>query len=88
MRNSKKFPGVEWYENTEPFIKIEEEKCTGCANCVNVCLASCFEIKEKKAYIKNLEECMECAACWYICEQDALIFDWPKNGKGYRSDWG
>ncbi|TFG25404.1 MAG: hypothetical protein EU533_01185 [Promethearchaeota archaeon] len=88
MRQSKEFPGVEWYENTEPFIQINEEICTGCANCVNVCLAGCFEIKEKKAHIKSLEECLECTACWYICEQDALIFTWPKNGTGYRSDWG
>ena len=88
MKYSEKFPGVEWYEKTESFIEIDVKKCTGCANCVNVCLASCFEIKEKKANIKNLENCMECAACWYICEENAIIFNWPKDGKGYRSEWG
>jgi len=88
LRQSERFPGVEWYESTEPFIQINKEKCTGCANCVNVCLAVCFEIKDKKAIIQNLQYCMECAACWYICEENALIFNWPKYGKGYRSEWG
>jgi ferredoxin-like protein FixX len=79
---------VEWYEDTEPFIKVNLKKCIGCSNCVNVCLARCFEIFEKKAKIRSLELCMECAACWYVCSENAIIFAWPKGGKGYRSDWG
>jgi len=31
---------------------------------------------------------MECAACWYVCEPEAIVFNWPMGGKGYRSEWG
>ena len=31
---------------------------------------------------------MECAACWYVCEENAIFFSWPNGGTGYRSDWG
>ena len=82
------FPGVEWVNGTEQFIKIEEEKCTGCSDCVKVCLASCFEIVEKKAKIKSLEKCMECSACWYVCSTGAVTFKYPKGGTGFRTEWG
>ena len=83
-----KFPGVEWVEGAGEFIKIDEERCTGCADCVRVCLAECYEIAGKKARIVSLEKCMECAACWYVCPEDAIDFSWPPGGTGFRSDWG
>ncbi|MFX0004346.1 MAG: DUF362 domain-containing protein [Candidatus Hodarchaeota archaeon] len=88
VKTFKEFPGVEWIQGTGDFIKIDEAKCTGCSNCVNVCLAGCFEIVEKRAKVKTLEKCMECASCWYVCPEDAIIFNWPMGGTGYKSDWG
>jgi NAD-dependent dihydropyrimidine dehydrogenase PreA subunit len=88
VRTSEKFPGVEWIEGTGKFIKIDKEKCIGCGNCVNVCLAGCFIIINKKAKIQTLDECMECASCWYICPEEAIKFFWPPGGTGYRSNWG
>jgi len=84
----KEFPGVEWVEGRGEFIKVNINKCIGCANCLNVCLAGCFEIVSKKAKIKTLENCMECGACWYVCEEGAIEFAWPAGGTGYKSDWG
>lgn len=82
------FPGVEWVEGAGEFIKIDEDKCNGCASCVKVCLAGCYEMAKKKARIKSLEKCMECAACWFVCTEGAIDFSWPPGGTGYRSDWG
>jgi ferredoxin-like protein FixX len=87
VKTFKEFPGVEWVEGAGDFIKIDKEKCDGCANCVRVCLAGCFEILEKKANI-NLGRCLECGACWYVCFSDAIDFSWPPGGTGYRSAWG
>jgi ferredoxin-like protein FixX len=88
VKTSKEFPGVEWVDGTGEFIKIDHQKCTGCSNCVNVCLAKCFEIVDNKAQVSSLERCMECAACWYICPENAIHFFWPRGGTGYRSEWG
>lgn len=80
--------GVEWVGKTGDFIKIDEEKCIGCMNCIKVCLGGCFEMMEKKARIKSLKKCMECASCWYVCHEGAIMFSWPLGGTGYRSNWG
>ena len=88
VKTSKEFPGVEWVEETGNFIKVDEQKCTGCMNCVKVCLAKCFEPVDKKVRVKSLETCMECASCWYVCQEEAIIFSWPSGGTGYRCDWG
>jgi ferredoxin-like protein FixX len=87
-RISGEFPGVEWVEGAGVFIKVVEERCNGCADCVKVCMAGCYEIAAGKARIKSLDECMECAACWYVCSEDAIDFSWPPGGTGFRSDWG
>ena len=88
VRTSKEFPGIEWLEISDNFIKIVKEKCIGCGNCVNVCLAGCFGIIDKKANIISLEFCMECSACWYICTENAIEFNWPRGGEGFNSKWG
>ena len=88
VKTSDKFPGVEWVEGTSGFIKINDEKCTGCANCIKVCLAGCFEIINQKVIVKSLETCMECASCWYVCVERAIDFSWPQGGTGYKSEWG
>jgi ferredoxin-like protein FixX len=87
-RASKRFPGVEWERTPQPFIRVDGDSCDGCARCLRVCLAGCFKISEGKASVSTLSECMECAACWFVCERDAIIFSWPTGGNGYRTDWG
>ncbi len=81
-------PGVEWVEGAGEFIQINSERCTGCANCVRVCLAGCYAVEQKKAKITGLERCMECGACWYACLDGAIEFAWPPGGTGFRTDWG
>ncbi len=87
-RTSDRYPGVEWVDGTGDFIKVDAEKCDGCGNCVKVCLGEVFEIAGKRSRVKDLSECMECAACWYVCDRGAIEFSWPQGGTGYRSDWG
>jgi len=82
------FPGVEWITGTGVFISVDNEKCTGCANCLNACLGDCWTLVDKKAMIKHLTTCLECGSCWYVCPTDAISFQWPAGGTGYRSDWG
>ncbi|MBW1894141.1 MAG: 4Fe-4S binding protein [Deltaproteobacteria bacterium] len=82
------FPGVKWIKNAGNFIKIIPEKCSGCGNCIKVCLGQCLELKDGSAHVKSLDTCMECGACWYVCDEEAIIFSWPPGGTGFKTDWG
>jgi NAD-dependent dihydropyrimidine dehydrogenase PreA subunit len=88
VRKFEDMPGIEWVEGTGEFITVNAEKCTGCGNCIKVCLADCYEIINKKSRIRSLEKCMECGACWYSCTDDAINFSWPTGGTGFRTNWG
>lgn len=52
-------------------IRIDIEKCTGCASCVNVCPFSAIVLKDEKAFIT--EACTLCGACIESCPENAII---------------
>lgn len=52
-------------------IKINIEKCTGCATCVNACPFGAIIIKDEKAFIT--ESCTLCGACVESCPESAII---------------
>jgi electron transfer flavoprotein alpha subunit len=51
-------------------IKIDMNKCTGCAKCVPACPFGLMEIFEKKAKVK--EGCTLCGACKDACNFEAI----------------
>jgi ferredoxin like protein len=74
-------------EGAEPgdFIAYDEGKCIGCGDCALVCAASLWAVPEgKKARLapKYRELCLECAACYAVCEQEAIDFRYPDGGSG------
>jgi NAD-dependent dihydropyrimidine dehydrogenase PreA subunit len=48
------------------------EKCTGCQRCVEVCPRNVFFIRNKKARLIDLDNCIECGACANNCEFEAI----------------
>lgn len=69
------------------FITYHEQKCTGCGQCVTVCTVNLWSMSSKnggKARLspKYKEHCMECAACYAMCESDAIDFRYPNGGAG------
>ena len=72
----------EWIPVPENFIEIDPEKCTGCGNCLIICGAQVFEMKEKKAVVVHIERCLECGNCEVVCKPDAIRFRIPKGGTG------
>ncbi|MBC8320957.1 MAG: 4Fe-4S binding protein [Bacteroidetes bacterium] len=53
-------------------LKLDVHICTGCNMCINVCPHNVFLLKEKRAYITNIDACMECGACQLNCPENAI----------------
>jgi len=50
--------------------KVDNEKCTGCGVCVEICPVNAIKIENKKAVIS--EECIGCGACINQCPSEAI----------------
>lgn len=49
---------------------VNEEKCTGCGMCQNVCPVEAIELEDGKAVIND--DCIECGACVAECPNEAI----------------
>jgi electron transfer flavoprotein alpha subunit len=54
-------------------IRVLESKCTGCGNCLPVCLFGCLELVEKKVVLR--EGCTLCGACEEVCAFEAIAIE-------------
>ncbi len=52
-------------------ITVEDDKCTGCGECVESCPGEVYELKGNKAVVVNLDECHGCHTCEAVCDDDA-----------------
>ena len=48
------------------------EKCTGCGVCLEVCPRAVYGMKDKKAFITDIDRCIECGACKKNCACGAI----------------
>ncbi len=53
-------------------IKVDYEKCTGKGECADSCPSSVYEVKEGKAVVVNIDECIECCTCVDVCPENAI----------------
>jgi ferredoxin len=54
-------------------VKLNEDKCTGCGMCLDVCPHEVFKMNGKRVIIQNRDACMECGACSKNCPADAIF---------------
>ncbi|NWH03847.1 indolepyruvate ferredoxin oxidoreductase subunit alpha [Desulfobacter latus] len=54
---------------------VDQAKCVGCEECVDVCPAEVFEMVDGKSDPVNAEECMGCESCIEVCEEDAITIE-------------
>ena len=66
------------------FIKLDLDKCTGCGNCAMVCVVTLWKIRGGKAVLSEnyKNKCLECAACFSVCDPRAIDFSYPAGGTG------
>lgn len=53
-------------------LQLDENKCTGCGMCLDVCPHAVFKINNFHAVIQNRDACMECGACRRNCPVEAV----------------
>ena len=53
-------------------VEIDEDKCTGDEECVNVCPAGVLEMQNDKAVVVNEDECLGCESCIEVCPSGAI----------------
>jgi NAD-dependent dihydropyrimidine dehydrogenase PreA subunit len=54
---------------------VEEEKCAGCEECVDVCPVEVFEMQDGKSVPVNAEECLGCESCVEVCSEGAITVE-------------
>ena len=54
---------------------VDEAKCVGCEECVDVCPVEVFEMEDDKSVAVNAEDCMGCESCVEVWEEDAIVIE-------------
>lgn len=53
-------------------VEVDEDKCTGDEECVNICPTGVFEMQGDKAVVVNPDECLGCESCIEACPSGAI----------------
>lgn len=56
-------------------VTVDEEKCVGCEECVDVCPVDVYEMQDGKSVPVNAEECLGCESCVEVCEAGAISIE-------------
>ena len=53
-------------------IIVDNDKCIGCGECVDICPVGVYELQDEKSVPVNAEECVGCESCVEVCEHEAI----------------
>ena len=53
-------------------LELDQDKCTGCGMCEQVCPHGVFRVEDPTARIVDRDACMECGACARNCPEEAI----------------
>ena len=67
-------------------VEIAPDKCTGCAQCIEVCRFNAIERTQDGKYTIEPSACEGCGACGIVCDDMAISSQDAVNGKWYTSE--
>ncbi len=53
-------------------VEVDDAKCEGCEECIEVCPVDVYEMVDDKSVPVNAEECLGCESCIEVCDQEAI----------------
>lgn len=56
-------------------VTVDEDKCVGCGECVDVCPVNVYEMKDGKSDPVNADECLGCESCVEVCEGHCITIE-------------
>ena len=54
---------------------MKANECNGCEECLEICTADVFEMRQGKAIPERAEECVGCESCVEICKEEAITVE-------------
>jgi len=64
---------VRWREDEAMHeVTVDEEKCTGCGECIEICPEDVYELRNEKSIPVRAEDCEGCQSCIEVCKQEAI----------------
>ncbi len=75
---------------TGDFISVDNNKCNRCGRCLVICMMSLWKKMGDIIYLVDdyQSKCLECAACYQVCDADAIRFRYPAGGTGIVYEQG
>lgn len=52
--------------------RLDENRCTGCGDCIAICPANCLELRGRIAWLPRPLDCISCGVCESICAEKAI----------------
>ncbi len=54
-------------------VIVDEEKCKGCEECIEICSPKVLRMREGKSVPVNRADCFGCGSCAEVCKEKAIM---------------
>lgn len=54
-------------------VIVDQEKCRGCEECLEVCTSGVFSIEGRKSIPIRMKACIGCKSCVEVCKEKAIV---------------
>jgi len=55
-----------------PKVSLDQDRCTACGTCIEVCPMEVFSKEDKKISVKKEKECIACKCCQVQCPAQCI----------------